>query len=117
MALIAELKRSARHVVGPLAGCLLVTYFAYHAVEGDRGVRAHHQLERKIAEATDARDRLAVERKAIEDRVAMLSPGSIDRDLLEERARIVLGYVAADSLVVGSTTLPKAQLAGLEVVR
>lgn len=102
MALLAELKRRARHVVGPVAGCLLVGYFSYHAVEGDRGVRAYLQLERQIVEAQSRGDALSAERAALEDRVARLSPSSLDTDLLEERARIVLGYVPADGLVVGA---------------
>ena len=36
-------------------------------------------------------DGLQVQRGAIEEDVVMLRPGSIDRDLLEERARVVLG--------------------------
>ena len=39
MSLISELRRRARHIVGPTLGALLVLYFAVHAFEGDRGDR------------------------------------------------------------------------------
>lgn len=101
MALMSELKRRARHVVGPVLGCLMVGYFSFHAVEGDRGIRTYFQLDREIADAQDRHDHLREERLAMEERVAMLHPSTLDTDLLEERARIVLGYVPSDSLVVG----------------
>lgn len=117
MALVFELKRRARHVVGPLVGSLLVAYFAYHAVEGDRGIRAWQRLDGEIAEARDVRDRLAGEQAALDRRVAMLRPDSLDADLLEERARLVLGYIPANSVILGPALVPTTQLAGLAVVR
>jgi len=117
MALLGEVKRRVRHVLGPLMGVLLAGYFSYHAIEGDRGVRAYQKLDREITDLTAKRDALVAERRAIEKRVAMLSPVSLDRDLLEERARIVLGYVPSDSLVVGPGILPNTHLAGLDAVR
>ncbi len=117
MALVFELKRRARHVVGPLIGSLLVAYFAYHAVEGDRGIRAWQRLDGEISEAREVRDRLAAVQAAMDRRVAMLRPESLDADLLEERARLVLGYVPVDSMIVGRMTVPTTRLAGLTVVR
>jgi cell division protein FtsB len=116
MALMDELKRRARHVVGPVVGCLLVGYFSYHAIEGDRGVRAYFKLDRDIAEAQFTKNDVASHRAALEARVAMLSPGSLDTDLLEERARIVLGFVPSDSLVVGTGRAPSDRLVGLTTV-
>lgn len=117
MSLVFELKRRARHVVGPLIGLLLVAYFAYHAVEGDRGIRAWQWLDGEIAEAREVRDRLAGEQGALEQRVAMLRPDSLDSDLLEERARLVLGFVPADAVILGKPVVPTTHLAGLAVVR
>ena len=117
MALVFELKRRARHVVGPLVGSLLVAYFAYHAVEGDRGIRAWQRLDGEITEARDVRNRLADEQAALDQRVAMLRPDSLDGDLLEERARLVLGFVPADAIIVGRGLVPSTQLAGFVVVR
>lgn len=116
MALMNELKRRARHVVGPVLGCLLVGYFSYHAIEGDRGVRAYSKLDRDIAEAQATKDGVSAQRAALEARVAMLSPGSLDTDLLEERARIVLGFVPEDSLVVSTGQAPSSLLVGLTMV-
>lgn len=117
MVLISELKRRARHVIGPLAGSLLVAYFAYHAVEGDRGIRAWQRLDQDVKAATDNLTALVNQRDAMEARVAMLHPDRLDRDLLEERARLVLGYVPANAVLVGGSVVPTTQLATIVPVR
>ena len=117
MALVFELKRRARHVVGPLIGSLLVAYFAFHAVEGDRGIRAWQRLDGEVAEARAVRDRLAGEQAALDRRVAMLRPESLDSDLLEERARLILGYVPSNAVILGRSRASVTQLTGLAVVR
>jgi cell division protein FtsB len=42
-------------------------------------------LEQKTADLKEKREEL-------ETRVSMMRPGSVNRDLLEERARVVLGF-------------------------
>jgi len=117
MALLYELKRRAPHVVGPLVGSLLVAYFAFHAVEGDRGIRAWQRLDGEVADARYVRDRLVAEQTAFERRVAMLRPESLDSDLLEERARVVLGFIPNSAIVIGNGVAPSPRLTDLAVVR
>jgi cell division protein FtsB len=100
MALVLELKRRARDLVGPVLGLSALVYFVYHAVEGDRGLFAYFRLTHDIAETQAALDQVAAERQALEVRVSRLRPDSLDRDLLEERARAVLNYVRPDEVVV-----------------
>ena len=45
-------------------------------------------------------DREHAEREQLEAKVIKLRPGSIDPDLLEERARTVLGYARPDEHIV-----------------
>ncbi|NQW10902.1 MAG: septum formation initiator family protein [Alphaproteobacteria bacterium] len=117
MALVSELKRRARHVVGPLVGSLLVAYFAFHAIEGDRGIKTWQRLDQEVVAATGTRAALVARRTAMEARVAMLHPDSLDRDLLEERARLLLGYVPANAVVMGEPIIPTTRLAGFAPVR
>mgnify|MGYP002366083543 CR=1 FL=1 len=49
-------------------------------------------LKKSVVELAEQSVQLQTEHLALETRVAKLRAGSIDRDLLEERARIVLGY-------------------------
>ncbi len=53
-----DIKRRARHMVGPMLGCLLVTYFVYHSIQGDHGALAWRQLDLLIAVAETALESL-----------------------------------------------------------
>lgn len=57
-------------------------------------------LERQTERLDEQFEVLSKERAFLENKVAMLRPGSIDPDLLEERARVMLGYHHPDELVV-----------------
>lgn len=107
MSLSAELKRRVPKVLGPLMASLLMVYFAYHAVEGDRGLRAWQRLDIEIADASHVLADVASERVALENKVARLNPNSLDTDMLEERARLVLGYIPSNSVVIGNGLVPK----------
>ena len=107
MSLTVELKRRVPKVLGPLMASLLMAYFAYHAVEGDRGLRAWQRLDIEIAEASAVLDQVVTEREALESKVARLNPNSLDTDMLEERARLVLGYVPENAVVIGTGLVPQ----------
>jgi cell division protein FtsB len=106
MALIGELKRRARDLVGPVLGLSALVYFVYHAVEGDRGLFAYFRLTHDIAETQAQLDQVSAERQALELRVSRLRSNSLDPDLLEERARAVLNYVRPDEIVVRPAQRP-----------
>ncbi len=95
-----EWKRRARHAAGPLFGCLLVAYFVYHAIHGDRGALAWRELDRRIAEAEAERDATRAAREALERRVALLRPDSLDPDMMEEQGRRLLNFAHPDDLVI-----------------
>ncbi len=100
MGLIEEIRRRAKHVVGPLFGIVAVSYFAYHTVHGDRGIFALVQMQERVAEAEQRLQTLQSEKQHWEHRVKLLYPESLDRDMLDERVRVMLGYARADDLVV-----------------
>ncbi len=62
-------------------------------------------LESQISQAFIKQDRLVEERSALEKKVVMMRPGSIDRDLLEERVRFVLGYHKPNEVVLRQDSL------------
>ncbi len=103
MSLIVELRRRGRHVVGPTFGALVVGYFLFHAVQGDRGILAWAELKQEVAEAEQTLDWLTEARKKLDSRVSLLRSGSLDRDLLDERARIVSGLANPDEIVIYDT--------------
>ncbi len=95
-----EVSRKARQVLGPLMGAAMMAYFGYHAVQGDRGLIAWWNLRFEIEKTNTELSRVTAEKQALENRVALLSPESLDRDMLEERVRLMLGVVRAGDLVI-----------------
>jgi cell division protein FtsB len=95
-----ELKKRLRQTIGPTIAACLFGYFVYHAIEGDRGVMAWVRIGQQLAESKRSLQVLAAERQEIEHRVALLSPSSIDADLLDERARLMLNVADPDDRLI-----------------
>jgi cell division protein FtsB len=89
-----------RQVMVPLAGAALLAYFGYHALQGDRGLIAWWNLRHQIEQTDMSLAEVTAEKQALERRVSLLRPESLDRDMLEERARIMLGFVHPRDRVV-----------------
>lgn len=115
MGIVHEFKRRAGQIAGPVIGIIVVAYFTYHAVQGDRGLIALGKLRGTVstlqAEVLDAR----AQRMDLERKVAALRQVSLDPDLLEERARVLLGYGYAHEVVV--VTRPQAPRAAVAEAR
>lgn len=95
-----EIRRRARQIVLPVLGACIVVYFVYHTIQGDRGLRAYVNLSREVEVAASTLATLNVERKDLERRVRLLRPDSLDRDLLEERARAILNATHIDDVSI-----------------
>ncbi len=78
----------------------LCFYFCYHTMLGQRSVIRLMALEKKVTAVSEQQDSLEQQRTALEKKVMMMRPGSIDRDLLEERVRSVLGYSYSDEKIL-----------------
>jgi cell division protein FtsB len=100
MAIWDEVKRRAKDVIGPVLGFCVVGYFAYHSVEGDRGLVAYLRLNEQITLAKAQLAEVASERKALEQRVSLLRPNRLDPDMLDERARLLLNLARPDEVVI-----------------
>ena len=99
-----EISRKARQVLGPLMGAAVIAYFAYHAVQGDRGLIAWWNLRYEIDKADAQLADVEARKETLERRVALLRPQSLDRDMLEERAHMMLGAVEGDDLIIPDPT-------------
>ena len=93
-------RRAVRRLLEPLVGAALAIYFGYYAVYGQRGLMAVAQLEERISAAQEMLQLETERRAALERRVALLRPGSLDPDLLEERARILLNMGRGSDLII-----------------
>jgi len=100
MGFFSELRSRARYVIGPVMGMSVLAYFSYHVVHGERGLFAWMQFKERIVAAKSVLTDIQVERKILENRVRLLHPDSLDPDMLEERARVMIGYGHTDEIVI-----------------
>lgn len=75
-----------------LVGSLTIAYFAYHFVSGDRGLIGFVHLKGEIRRAEATLESVRERKSELVRLTAGLQEETLDRDLLEERARVVLGY-------------------------
>lgn len=87
-------------MIRSLGWMLVAFYMGYHTLHGERGLyalmRDRHELEqlqRTLAETKVARE-------SMELRVSHLRDGSLDRDLLDEQMRRMLGVMKKGEVVV-----------------
>ena len=100
MSLYREFRIRARQVLLTSFGVCAVVYFAYHGINGDRGLFAWRALEQEAAEARAKLHAVQGEREALEARVRLLYPESLDADMLDEASRRLLNYGLPDEAVV-----------------
>jgi len=73
---------------------LLLAYFVFHSIYGSRGILAYFKLQAELEASHKTLEVLRAERLAIENRTKLLRPGSLDRDMLDEKVRHILGVLA-----------------------
>ncbi len=100
-------KRKIGRFVLPAITVAFLSYFGYHCIHGDYGLTATESFR---AAAHRARTRtcraLTAKREHLEKEVALLSDGSLDKDMLDEKARYQLNMSRADEIVIFNSLLP-----------
>ena len=77
----------------------MLLYFIFHSIYGSRGVIAYFKLQAELENAHSKLNSLRVERLEIENKAKLLRPESLDKDMLDEKARNVLGVVSPNEQV------------------
>lgn len=75
-----------------LALLLLLAYLGVQALTGERGLLSGSSRDALLGQREDQLAHLTEQRRDLETRVRYLRTDSLSRDLLEERARAVLGF-------------------------
>jgi cell division protein FtsB len=79
---------------------LFIGYFAHNAFTGNHGLRAQADLDQQLASMQGDLTHLKAEHALWERRAALLRSERIDPDMLEERARALLGLADPRDLVL-----------------
>jgi cell division protein FtsB len=78
----------------------LIFYFGFHAFTGDRGILSSEQRGQTLVAKTHELARLQAQRQDLEARARLLRDTSLSADLLEERARSLLGFAHPRDYVI-----------------
>ncbi len=78
----------------------VASYFVWHAVNGQRGIKAKDEYRAQMEGLQAERSQLLKEKASLERRVAMLRGKTVDRELVEEEARLVLGRVHKNDVMI-----------------
>ena len=93
-----------RRTLGPLiffsTAFVLGAYFTFAAVQGSYGVFRRVQIDAEIEARSSERDALRAEVTRMANLTRRLSDQYLDLDLLDERARDVLGTIRSDEIVI-----------------
>jgi cell division protein FtsB len=100
MPLALDIRRRLKVIVPQVLAVAVLGYFAYHGIQGERGVLAYVELSQEVAEAKAVAAAVAGERAELAGKVSRFSDDSVDPDLLEERARVLLNYGYPSEVVV-----------------
>jgi cell division protein FtsB len=77
-----------------------IGYFGINAFTGNHGLRAQIDLDQQMTSMQEELHQVKAERAIWERRVALLRSDRIDPDMLDERARALLGYVGPRDLTL-----------------
>lgn len=83
-----------------IALLLMMLYLGVQALTGERGLLSGHARDAKLHQREVQLAKLTEQRRDLETRVRYLRTESLSRDLLEERARAVLGFAGPQDYVV-----------------
>ncbi|MES2984878.1 MAG: septum formation initiator family protein [Pseudomonadota bacterium] len=87
-------------LIKPLGWMLAAFYLGYHAFHGERGLYALMREKHELAALQSDLSTTTAERQKMERRVSHLRDNSLDRDLLDEQMRRMLGVMKKGEVVV-----------------
>ncbi len=90
-------------IVAPVIYIVLIAVlavFGHSALQGEHGLAALRQAEALERELSGELATIGEERRALANLVGRLDKHNLDLDLLDERARKMLGYVRREELVI-----------------
>ncbi|CAN7429734.1 septum formation initiator family protein [Rhizobium sp. LjRoot30] len=96
-------KRKLGRLILPAIAVAFVSYFSYHSVHGDFGLIAAEAFEKKRVELDGELKKLTAARESLERQVSLMSDGSLEKDILDEKARYALNVSRSDEIVIFNT--------------
>lgn len=93
-------KNWVAQILWSILGALIVGYFIYHTIQGERGLFAMLRIQNEVRMADTTLVDLQEERKELAHRTTLLRSDSMDPDLLEEKSRELLNYSKPNEIII-----------------
>lgn len=84
----------------PLLGCILMIYFSFHLLQGDKGILTYVSTQGSLNTMKLQEEAQEKQVQAMEDKVSRLRPSTFDKDFVEEQARTQAGLMRANEKVI-----------------
>ncbi|HLK25792.1 MAG TPA: septum formation initiator family protein [Caulobacteraceae bacterium] len=94
------MRRSFRSYIPTTILAALIFYFGFQAMTGDRGLLERAQRNAILAAKTEELAKLDAQRQDLERQARLLRDDSLSADLLDERARSLLGLADPRDYVI-----------------
>lgn len=89
-----------RYLLIPAVCAAFLGYFAHHTINGARGLAAYQRLQMRAGELKKQIAEVRAEKEKMESRVSLLRPESLNRDMIDERARIILNLAKENEITI-----------------
>lgn len=84
----------------PLLTVAFLSYFSFHAYNGEYGIYSSEKLAAQVALLQGERAELGHRRAIMEQEVSLLRDGTIEKDMLDEQARRALNVSMENELTI-----------------
>ena len=93
-------KRKTGALIVPAIAAAFLSYFGYHAFQGEFGIYAKYAFEERIVALNEKLEAVRGQRSELEHRVKLLRDGSLEKDMLDEYARRALNLAHEDEIII-----------------
>ena len=100
MTALHDFKSRFKAVAAPTVFAALLVYAGYYLVYGDYGLLSYREARQQLKMVSESFHRISSERKIMESRVSLLRPTGVDPDVLDERARVLLGRAHPNDFII-----------------
>ncbi len=100
MALNPDTRTFLQTKLPALIGFILLAYFAFHLMQGDKGILTYLSLRTQLNTLEEQEKEQAAKLEILERKVARLRPNTFDKDFAEEQARTVAGLKRVDEKII-----------------
>ena len=100
MKFVQQIRFRLAQALGPTLVLAAIFYFGYHALQGNHGLLKLREVRTEMDLLEGEAAAVGAERQALEIKVTNLRRDNLDLDLLDERARDVLGFSESNEIVI-----------------